>query len=121
MHFEESDLAALDRAKEIDIETRAADGTIHRTIVWVMVRDGVVYLRSYKGASGRWYRNALADPAVALHVDGRRLAARALPATDPASVEACSQGLRDKYRTSHSLDAMLAEAVLPTTLRLEAA
>ena len=74
MRFPESDLAALAAAEEVDIETRAADGTVHRTIVWVMVRDDVVYLRSYRGPTGRWYREALADPTVALHVDGRRLA-----------------------------------------------
>ena len=49
-----------------------------------MVRDDVVYLRSYRGPTGRWYREALADSAVAMHVDGRRLPARAEPAVDPA-------------------------------------
>ena len=121
MSFSEPDLAALAAAEEIDIETRAADGAVHLTIVWVMVRDGVVYLRSVKGPSGRWYREALADPSVALHVDGRRIAARTVPAMDPASVEACSEGLRDKYKGSYSLAAMLVDSVLPTTLRLEAA
>ena len=118
MRFPESDLAALAAAEEIDIETRAADGTVHRTIVWVMVRDDMVYLRSYRGPTGRWYREALADPAVALHVGDRRLAARAEPAVDAASVEACSAGLRGKYKRSYSLAAMLAPDVLPTTLRV---
>lgn len=118
MRFPEPDLAALAAAEEIDIETRAADGTVHRTIVWVMVHDDVVYLRSYKGRVGRWYREALADPAIALVVDECRLSARAEPVTDEASVEACSAGLRDKYARSQSLAAMLAPAVLPTTLRV---
>lgn len=118
MTFPAPDLAALAAAEEIDIETRADGGTVHRTIVWVMVRDDVVYLRSYHGTSGRWYREALANPDVALHVDGRRLAARAEPAPDPASVEACSAGLRQKYAGSNSLGAMLAAPILPTTLRL---
>ena len=121
MTFPESDLAALSADEEIEIETRAEDGTVHRTIVWPLVRDGVVYLRSYRGYAGRWYREALADPSVALHVDGRRLAARAVPAADDASIEACSQALRDKYRGSYSLAAMLAPAVLPTTVRVEPA
>ena len=118
MRFPESDLSALAAAEEIDIETRAADGTVHRTIVWVMVRDDVVYLRSYRGPTGRWYREAVADPDVALHVGGRRVAARVEPAVDPASVEACSAGLRDKYTRSYSLAAMLTTDVLPTTLRV---
>lgn len=121
MSFPEPDLAALAAAEEIEIETRATDGTAHRAIVWPLVRDGVAYLRSYKGRSGRWYREALADPAVALLVDGRRLEARAAHAPDAASIEACSEALREKYRASYSLAAMLAPDVLPATVRLEPA
>jgi len=119
--FEESDLDLLATAKEIRVETRSATGEVHKTIVWPLVRDGVVYLRSYKGPGGRWYREALADPEIALLFDRRRVPARAVPATDATSVEACSEALREKYRRSYSLEAMLVPAVLPTTLRIEAA
>jgi hypothetical protein len=117
--FEESDLDLLATAKEIRVETRSSSGEVHKTIVWPLVRDGVVYLRSYRGPEGRWYREALADPSIALLFDRRRLPARAVPATDDASVEACSAALRDKYGRSYSLAAMLVPAVLPTTLRIE--
>jgi hypothetical protein len=119
--FEESDLDLLASAKEIRVETRSQAGEVHKTIVWPLVRDGVVYLRSYKGPSGRWYREALAEPAIALLFDRRRLPARAVPATDAASVEACSEALREKYTRSYSLEAMLVPAVLATTLRIEPA
>ena len=119
MTFEESDLDLLATVKEIRVETRSAAGEVHKTIVWPLVRDGVVYLRSYKGPTGRWYREALADPEIALLFDRRRLPARAVPATDHASVEACSEALREKYRRSYSLEAMLDPDVLPTTLRIE--
>src|SRR4029079_9354206 len=99
------------------VETRSATGEVHKTIVWPLVRDGVVYLRSYKGPSGRWYREALADPGVTLLFARRRLPARAVPAADAASVEACSAALREKYRRSYSLDAMLDPDVLPPTPR----
>lgn len=118
MTFEESDLAAIAAAKEVDIETRSSAGDVHRTIIWIVERGGTVYVRSYRGPSGRWYRESLADPDVAIHVDARRVPARAVPATDPASVEACSEGLRAKYRRSQSLQAMLVNDVLPTTLKL---
>ena len=118
MRFEESDLAAMAAAKEVDIETRSAAGDEHRTVIWIVSHDSTIYIRSYKGPSGRWYREALADPDVAIHVNGRRVAATAVPAADPASVEACSDGLRAKYRRSYSLEAMLADSVLPTTLKL---
>jgi hypothetical protein len=116
--FAESDLAALAAAVEIEVETHAAGGIVHRTIVWPVVDAGIVYVRSYKGQTGRWYREALADPTVALHVDGRRLSATAVLATDPRSVQACSAALRDKYRGDPSLPAMLVADVLPTTLRM---
>ena len=118
MRFREEDLAALAAAEEIEIETRAADGAVHRTIVWPLVSDGVVYLRSYRGRNGRWYREAIADPAVALHIDGRRVPALVEPATDAGSVRSCSEALELKYRASYSLAAMLAPNVLPTTIRL---
>ena len=121
MTFEESDLDLLATTKEIRVETRSQSGEVHRTVVWPLVHDGVVYLRSYRGRTGRWYREALADPAIALLFDRRRLPGRAVPATDAASVEACSQALREKYRRSYSLEAMLAPAVLPTTLRIDPA
>ena len=118
MRFEDSDLAAMATAKEVDIETRSTAGDEHRTVIWIVSHDSTIYIRSYKGPSGRWYREALANPDVAIHVDGRRVAAKAVPASDPASVEACSDGLRAKYRRSYSLQAMLADDVLPTTLKL---
>jgi hypothetical protein len=119
--FPAADLARLDAIEEIEVETRSATGVVHRAIVWPLVRDGVVYLRSFLATRGRWYREVIADPAIALLVDGRRIAARAVPAADEASVAACSAALRDKYGRSHSLAAMLAPATLPTTLRIEPA
>jgi hypothetical protein len=119
--FEDSDLEQLTAIDEIEVETHSKAGDVHRTIVWPLVRDGVVYLRSFHGPAGRWYREAVVDPGIALVIDGRRVPARAVPAADDASVEACSAALREKYRRSYSLQAMLAAATLPTTLRIEPA
>jgi hypothetical protein len=127
--FSQDDLAALAAEEEIRIETRSAAGETHRTIIWVVVADGVVYVRSVNGETARWYREALADPAVVIHVGGRRrstaapraIPARVVPASDPASVEACGAGFRAKYATDPALRTMLREHTLPTTLRVEAA
>lgn len=120
MTFEKADLARIAAAREIEIETHSSAGEIHRTIIWVVVHDGSVLVRSVRGPRGRWYREALADPAVAVHVDGRRLPATAVLTSDPATVVACTEELRLKYR-GRSLDSMLRPDVLETTLRLEAA
>ena len=120
MTFTDEDLAALDAAEEIEIETRAASGAVHRIIIWVVVDAGTVFVRSVKGDRGRWYLEAVSDPAVAIHLDGRRIPARAVAAPDPMSVDAASAAFRDKYRADPALKSMLREHVLPTTLRLEA-
>lgn len=121
VRFDETDLAALSAADEVRIETSAPDGPVHRTIIWVVVVDGEVLVRSVRGPRGRWYREALANPDVALHVDGRRLPARAILADDAATIEACNAGLREKYRHDPALGSMLRDETLPTTLRLEPA
>jgi hypothetical protein len=121
VRFGESDLAALAAAKEIKIETQSASGTVHRTIIWVAEKDGTIYIRSVDGPDARWYREATSGRPVALHVDGRRLPVNLVPAADPSSIEACTAGLQAKYRRSYSLQAMVMDHTLPTTLLVEAA
>jgi len=112
-------LDLMARTGEVDIETHAVDGTVHRTIIWLVVSDGVAYIRSYRGATARWYREIAADPLGALIVDGRRVEVRAVPATDAASLAACSRGFEQKYPDDPSTPAMNAARILDTTLRLE--
>jgi hypothetical protein len=120
MGFTDAELDLLTIASEVVIETHGG-GRSYRTVIWVSVDEGDVYLRSVRGASGRWYRRVLADPAVTLHAAGTHIPAQAVPAGDAASVERASAGLRRKYPKSGSLDAMLLPDVLDTTLRLEPA
>jgi hypothetical protein len=119
MSFASDDLRRIADAVEVEIETQAPDGPAHRTVIWIVVDDTEAFIRSYRGPTARWYREALANSAVALHVDGRRLPATAIPATDPDSIERTSEGFRRKYASSRSMAAMLAPEVLDTTLRLE--
>ena len=121
MSFMEHDLARIRAAKEVDIETQAPDGPVHRATIWVVVEGDDTFVRSWLGPDARWYREAQANPAVALHVDGRRLPATAIPATDPDSVERTSAGFAAKYgRRSESARGMI-ENHHETTLRLEPA
>ncbi len=112
-------LAACEDDIEIEVVTSRHDGTPRRTVVWPVVQDGVAYVRSYKGPAGKWYREALARPDGALAVGGRYVPIRFVPATDPASIAACSAALARKYVVDPSLPSMLIDDVLPTTLRIE--
>jgi hypothetical protein len=121
MRFTTEELDLMDRTHEVEIETSRPGGPIHRTIIWVVVDDGEVFIRSYRGPDARWYREALAQPSVALHVDGRRIAARAIPSTDPRSIERASTALVRKYPGDPATRRMNRPEVLDLTLRLEPA
>jgi hypothetical protein len=111
-------LQRISDTQMVEIETRRGERT-RRTIIWVVVDDGEVFVRSVRGQSGRWYQRAVANPEVSLIVGEDRFRFTARPASDPESVERTSQALRAKYRPGRSLDSMLAPDVLETTLRLE--
>jgi hypothetical protein len=117
------DLALLRETREVRIETSRGDGApLHRTIIWVVVDDaGRILVRTYLGPQSRWYREALANPRVRLLAGDRALELVAEQADDPDRIEACSEGLRAKYRRGASLDAMLRDEVLGTTLELRPA
>jgi hypothetical protein len=119
--FDDETLRLLDGTKEVRIETRRdKDAPEHRTIVWVVVVDGEVFVRSVRGPEGRWYREISANPEGALHAEGRRIAVRAVPANDDPTVEKVSEAYQSKYGRSSpgSTRAMLSPETLPTTLRL---
>lgn len=118
MSFASDDLERIASAAEVDIETQAPDGPVHRTTIWAVVDDGETFVRSYRGEAARWYREAIANPAVTLHVDGRSLPATAIPATDPDAIERASGAFLAKYAGDPAADEM-ATQYLDTTLRLE--
>ncbi len=119
MSFSAEDLALLDGAEEVEIETQAPGKEPRRTVIWIVVDGGEAFIRTYRGATSRWYRDVEANPAVAIHVAGKRLAASAIGATDPDSIERMSAGLRRKYAGDPASNLMILPEVLDTTLRLE--
>ncbi len=120
MAFDSDNLELLAASPEIRIETRTApDGPVHSAIIWVVVDGEDVFVRSWLGKRARWYREAVANPAVTIVAGDRRLPAFAAQATDADSVRRCSDGFLTKYRKSKSAQSMVAEDILDTTLRLE--
>jgi hypothetical protein len=110
----------LEPAREIEIETRERDDApAHRTTIWVVVDGNDVFVRSYRGNEGRWYREISSHPDAIVHLNGESQPVRASPASDPESAQRASDGYRRKYSDSSAVDSMLTDEVLPTTLRLE--
>lgn len=120
MPFTAEQARLIDEAQEVTIETQGKNQAF-RTVIWIVVEGGEVFVRSVRGDDGKWFRRASRDPSVALHVAGTRIPARAIPATDPESVKRTDDALIRKYRKGRSLDAMLKADIRDTTLRLDPA
>jgi hypothetical protein len=118
--FERQTLERLRSSEEVEIETRAAEGAAdHRTVIWIVLDEqDRVFIRSVRGAAGRWYREAVGHPDCVLLIGETTIPVTAVVATDPESVAACSRVLRAKYAQDSSLRSMLRAEALPTTLRL---
>jgi hypothetical protein len=115
----EADLKALRDTAEIQIETRNGDER-HRTTIWVVVVGDAPYVRSYRGARGRWYREILRDRRAVLHAGRRKLRIVATPVKSAAINARVDRGYRDKYGgdwPNETKDMLLAR-VKKTTLRL---
>ncbi|HZC84195.1 MAG TPA: DUF2255 family protein [Rubrobacter sp.] len=122
--FDAEILRLLDETKEVRIETRLdGDSPEHRTIIWVVVVEGEVFVRSVRGRRGRWYREISSNPEGALHLEDDRIPVRAASATEGATVDAVSAAFRSKYQQSSpaSTEAMVRPETLPTTLKLSPA
>jgi hypothetical protein len=118
MRFEPDELALLAETEEIKIETAPLDGPPHRTIIWVVIDGDEAFVRSVNGSDARWYREAIANPAVTIHAGGRQLRAVVSAANDPSSIERTSEALTRKYTGIPGLKPMLKPEIFDTTLRL---
>jgi hypothetical protein len=102
------------------IETARPDGTSRKTRIWVVVDGGEAFVRSVRGERGHWYQAAVDAPdGVVIHADGKSIPVRVALAADHESIDRCSAALRSKYNPGGSLDSMLVDKTLGTTLRLE--
>ena len=115
--FDADMLHLLGETREVGIRTGKRPGTA--VVIWVVVADGAVFVRSFRGARGRWYRDLAAGGPATLDVAGRRLAVQAVPMTDPATIERASRAFLEKYAPSPYAQEMVQADILSTTLRLD--
>ena len=116
-NFDADTLRELHDLREVAIRTEKHPGSA--VVIWLAVADDEIFVRSWRGAKGRWYRDLAAGGPATLEFAGRRLAVRAIPASDPASVARTSREFLRKYQPSTHAREMVRSEVLPTTLRLE--
>ncbi len=114
-------LEALRTKHEVEMETSSARSEVHRVPIWIVVVDGVPYVRSVRGEKGRWFRELLARGG-AVHVGARRIPVSATRVTTDALNARISGAIEAKYdRPRASVLAMIRDEVLRTTARLDPA
>jgi hypothetical protein len=116
-NFDADTLRELRDVQEVAIRTEKHPKSA--VVIWVVVANDEVFVRSWRGAKGRWYRDLAAGGPATLEFAGRRLAVRALPASDQAAVAGASREFLRKYQRSTHAQEMVRSETLPTTLRLE--
>ena len=82
--FDADTLRELRDLREVAIRTeKHPEGAV---VIWVVVADDEVFVRSVRGSRGRWYRDLTAGGSATLEFAGRRLAVQALPVSDADAI-----------------------------------
>jgi len=115
--FDAETLRELRDFREVKIRTEKHPQTA--VVIWVVVADDEVFVRSVRGSKGRWYRDLANGGSATLEFSGRRLEVRSVPASDADSIPKASREYLRKYQWSPYAQSIIRAEVLPTTLRLE--
>ena len=116
-NFDTDILDELRDLQEIAIRTGKHPG--NAVVIWAVVSDANVFVRSVRGTRGRWYRDLATGGPATLEFGGRRLEVQAVPERNADAIERASREYLRKYQPSPYAQSMVRAEVLPTTLRLE--
>lgn len=121
MTWQDADARELGDANEIDVVVPAPGRDDVRTPIWIVAVDGDLYVRSWKGENGRWYRRARKYRTGAVIINGREYQVRFILADEPRLEARIDDAYRAKYGRSSYTDAMTRPPATSTTLRLDRA
>lgn len=80
----DDELAAVSEAEELEIAPAQADGSLRRpTPIWVVRVGNDLYVRSYRGQGGRWFRAAQQTHDGDIDAGGVRKRVRFVATDDP--------------------------------------
>ena len=114
-----NDLTRIGDADDLHIAPRRKDGTLRRAVpIWVVRVGDELYVRSWRGDGGRWYRAARASGEGQVSAGGVSKDVALLAAGDEVN-DAVDAAFREKYgRYTGYVEPMVAPQARATTLRL---
>ena len=116
--FAAETLHALREVREVEIRTEKHPKSA--VVIWIVVAGDDAFVRSWRGAEARWYRDLATGGLASLEFDGNQLAVQAIPEPGHDATAKASRELLAKYQSPHAKE-MVRPEILPTTLRLEPA
>ncbi|MBN9325646.1 MAG: hypothetical protein BGO38_11190 [Cellulomonas sp. 73-145] len=113
-----AELSAIDRAGELDVAAYRPDGTLRpSTIVWHVVTDGALFIRSVRGQEGAWYRAVRRTGTGTIDAGGVHADVTFTP--DDGHNAAIDRAYRAKYGSGSPVKAITNAAATATTLRVD--
>lgn len=117
-NWTEDELDTIGKADEVQIGPLRPDGTAHRPVtIWVVRVGDDLYVRSWRGRDGGWFRAVRRTHAGHLHA-GRVDRDVSLIEADPDINDAINAAYRTKYDRSSYLEDMVGTPARATTLKL---
>jgi hypothetical protein len=122
MTWDPDTAAELAQAREVEVVVPAPGSPAARTPIWIVAVDGDLYVRSWKGDSGHWYRRARRHHIGSIATAGREHPVRFVPVTGAPDLDAqIDQAYLNKYGSSPYAKEMTRPPAGGTTMRLESA
>jgi hypothetical protein len=114
------ELDRIGAADELHIASRRTDGTLRRPLpIWVTRVSDELYIRSWRGTDGSWYRAAQTSGEAHVNAGGVERDVVLEPIDSDAIDDAIDAAYRDKYsRYPSYVEPMISDQARATTLRL---
>jgi len=115
------ELKKIGAADELEIAPLRSDGTPRKPVtIWVVRLGDDLYVRSYKGRGGSWFRAAQVRHEGRIRAGGVEKDVSFVDETDPALNEQINAAYRSKYRgyDAQYVDPMVASDAQATTIKL---
>jgi hypothetical protein len=106
---------------EIDVVVPAPGRPDARTPIWIVAVDDDLYVRSWKGEAGIWYRRARRHGTGSIVAAGRQHPVRFTATDDPGLNARIDEAYRHKYGNSSYTQAMIRPPATSSTMRLDPA
>lgn len=114
----EDELSALNRLDEIRVAGRRTDGSLRRlTIIWHVIVDNKMYVRSVRGVAGGWYKGIIQHHEGVVEWNAQTRAVAYIP--DSSADDQVDAAYFAKYGPGPDTVAITNAAATATTMRVE--